>query len=90
MHQGCLTMQSSTDGRVGGWVLSAHRSSCGSVVPLLFTTKHVGHVRHAPWRHTRAGCCVLIFLFKMPLSRLPPGWKTPSEEIFTVKTVQER
>lgn len=64
MHQGCLTMQSSTDGRVGGWVLSAHRSSCGSVVPLLFTTKHVGHVRHAPWRHTRAGCCVLIFYLR--------------------------
>lgn len=39
MHQACLPMQSSTDGRVGGWVLSAHRSSCGSVVPLLFTTQ---------------------------------------------------
>lgn len=39
MHQACLPMQSSTDGHVGGWVLSAHRSSCGSVVPLLFTTQ---------------------------------------------------
>lgn len=39
MHQACLPMQSSADGRVGGWVLSAHRSSCGSVVPLLFTTQ---------------------------------------------------
>lgn len=39
MHRACLPMQSSTDGRVGGWVLSAHRSSCGSVVPLLFTTQ---------------------------------------------------
>lgn len=27
------------DGRVGGWVLSAHASSCGSVVPLLFSTQ---------------------------------------------------
>lgn len=39
MHRACLPMQRSTDGRVGGWVLSAHRSSCGSVVPLLFTTQ---------------------------------------------------
>lgn len=39
MQQACLPMQSSTDGRVGGWVLSAHRSSCGSVVPLLFNTQ---------------------------------------------------
>jgi len=39
MHRACLPMQSSTDGRVGGWVLSAHRSSCGSVVPLLFTAQ---------------------------------------------------
>ena len=39
MHRACLSMQSSTDGRVGGWVLSAHRSSRGSVVPLLFCTQ---------------------------------------------------
>lgn len=41
MRQACLPMQSCTDGCVGGWVLSAHRSSCGSVVvvPLLFTTQ---------------------------------------------------
>lgn len=34
-----LAMQSGTDGRVGGWVLSAQRSSCGSAVPLLFATQ---------------------------------------------------
>lgn len=38
-NRACSPMQSGTDGRVGGWVLSAHRSSCGSVVPLLFTTQ---------------------------------------------------
>lgn len=49
------TMQSGTDGLVGGWVLSAHRSSFGSAVPLLFTTQaRTGHVKHvarrdAPW-----------------------------------------
>lgn len=52
----CWPMQSGTDGLVGGWVLSAHRSSCGSAVPLLFTTRaRTGHVRHLPWRRTRAG-----------------------------------
>lgn len=46
-HAGCWVMQSGTDGLVGGWVLSAHRSSCGSAVPLLFTTQaRTGHVKH--------------------------------------------
>lgn len=45
---GCM-QSGGTDGLVGGWVLSTHRSSCGSAVPLLFITQaRTGHVRHVP------------------------------------------
>lgn len=44
---GCCQL---TDQAVGRW------SHCYS------PHRHVGHVRHVPWRHTRAGwCCVLRF-----------------------------
>ena len=64
MHQSCLTMQSSTDGCVGGWVLSAHRSSCGSVVPLLFTAQ-ARRARQTRSMETYQGWtwCVLVLLW---------------------------
>lgn len=44
---GCCQL---TDQAVGRW------SHCYS------PHKHVGHVRHVPWRHTSGGCCALVFM----------------------------
>ena len=46
LGDGCCQL---TDQAVGRW------SHCYS------PHKHVGHVRHAPWRHTRGGYCVWVF-----------------------------
>ena len=48
LGDGCCQL---TDQAVGRW------SHCYSA------HKNVGHVRHAPWRHTRGGYCVLVMLF---------------------------
>ena len=60
-HRACLPMQSSTDGRVwGDGCCQLTDQAVGRWSHCYSPHKHVGHVRHAPWRHTRGGYCVFL------------------------------